>query len=151
MRIMDAALESSGNDYNVYVPITNALDALGKKEALHNVRQREILALETHLNTVPEDARAHILLAADYAAVGRHEEATRDVNLAIALRPNDAFMHYNAACTFCLMGKKAEAMAAIVKAHGAGFVDANWARRDPDLAPLHGEPEFQRLYPAPVA
>jgi TolB-like protein/Tfp pilus assembly protein PilF len=151
MRIMDAALESSGNDYNVYVPITNALDALGKKEALHNVRQREILALETHLNTVPEDARAHILLAADYAAVGRHEEATRDVNLAIALRPNDAFMLYNAACTFCLMGKKAEAMAAIVKAHGAGFVDANWARRDPDLAPLHGEPEFQRLYPAPVA
>jgi serine/threonine protein kinase/Tfp pilus assembly protein PilF len=150
-RIMDAALESSGNDYNVYVPITNALDALGKKEALHNVRQREILALETHLNTVPEDARAHILLAADYAAVGRHEEATRDVNLAIALRPNDAFMLYNAACTFCLMGKKAEAMAAMVKAHGAGFADANWARRDPDLAPIHGEPEFQRLYPAPPA
>jgi len=147
-RIMDAALESSGHDYNVYVPITNSLAALGKKEALDNVRQREILALETHLNTVPEDARAHILLAADYAAVGRHEEATRDTNLAIALRPNDAFMLYNAACTFCLMNKKAEALAAIAKSHGAGFVDANWARRDPDLALIHGEPEFERLYPA---
>jgi non-specific serine/threonine protein kinase len=148
-RIMDAALEASGNDYNVYVPITNSLAALGKKEALDNVRHREILALETHLRTVPEDARAHILLAADYAAVGRYEEATRGANLAMALRPNDAQMLYNAACTFCLMNMKAEALAALQKAAGAGFVDANWARRDPDLAPVHGEPEFQRLYPAP--
>ncbi len=150
LRIMDAALEASGNDYNVYVPITNSLAALGKKEILENVRQREMLALETHLNTVPEDARAHILLSADYAAVGRYEEATRDANLAIALRPNDAFMLYNAACTFCLMNKKSEALAALVKSHAAGFVDANWARRDPDLALLHGEPEFERLYPAPA-
>ena len=147
-RIMDAALESSGDDYNVYVPITNSLAALGKKEALENLRQREILALETHLNTVPEDARAHILLAADYAAVGRYEEATRDMTLAIALRPNDAQLLYNAACTFCLMNKKAEALAALVRAHGAGFVDANWARRDPDLALLHSEPEFERLFSA---
>jgi serine/threonine protein kinase/tetratricopeptide (TPR) repeat protein len=146
-RIMEAALDTSGNDYNVYVPITNSLAALGKKEALDNVRQREILALETHLHLVPEDARAHILLAADYAAVGRHEEAMRDVNLAIALRPNDAFMLYNAACTFCLMDKRAEALASIAKAHAAGFVDANWTRRDPDLASLRGDPEFERLYP----
>ncbi len=150
-RIMDAALETSGNDYNVYVPITNSLSALGKKEALDNVRQREILALETHLNLVPEDARAHILLAADYAAVGRYEEATRATNLAMALRPNDAFMLYNAACTFCLLGKKPEALTALGKAHGLGFTDANWARRDPDLALLAGEAEFERLYPAPTS
>jgi tetratricopeptide (TPR) repeat protein len=148
LRIMDAALEASGNDYNIYVPITNSLSALGKTEALHNVRQREILALETHLRTVPEDARAHILLAADYSAVGRIEEATREVNLAIALRPNDAFMFYNAACAFCLMGKKAEALDALRKSKAAGFTDGNWVRRDPDLSLLQGDPEFESLYPA---
>jgi hypothetical protein len=31
---------------------------------------------------------------------------------------------------------------------GGGFGDADWARRDPALALLHGEPEFDRLYPA---
>ena len=66
--VADAALEASGTDYNVYVPITNALGALGKKDALDNMRQREIQALEKHLKTVPEDARARSLLAGDYAA-----------------------------------------------------------------------------------
>jgi non-specific serine/threonine protein kinase len=38
-------------------------------------------------------------------------------------------------------------MAALKKAWDAGFKDADWARRDPDLNLLHGEPEFERLYP----
>jgi cytochrome c-type biogenesis protein CcmH/NrfG len=56
---------------------------------LDNVRQRAIQAFENHLNMVPEDARAHVLLAADYAAVGRYEDAMRSADLAVALRPND--------------------------------------------------------------
>ena len=36
---------------------------------------------------------------------------------------------------------------ALRKAHAAGFGDSDWARRDPDLAVLHGNPEFERLYP----
>ncbi len=41
----------------------NALGALGKTEALRNMRLRRIQALEAHLREVPEDARARILLA----------------------------------------------------------------------------------------
>ena len=58
-------------------------------------------------------------------------------------------MLYNAACAFCQLGRKAEAMEALKKAWDAGFSDADWARRDPDLALLHGDPEFEKLYPAP--
>ncbi len=35
--IMDVAIEASGEDYNVYVPIMNALNALGKPEANKNI------------------------------------------------------------------------------------------------------------------
>jgi hypothetical protein len=38
-------------------------------------------------------------------------------------------------------------LAALKKAWDAGFKDADWARRDPDLNLLHGDPEFERLYP----
>jgi Flp pilus assembly protein TadD len=125
----------------------NALGALGKEEALRNIRQRRVSALERHLHQVPEDARARILLAGDYAEMNRLEEAVRETNLAITLRPNEATVLYNAACSFCLMKRKPEALEALRKAWDAGFRDPDWARRDPDLALLHGDPEFERLYP----
>jgi hypothetical protein len=63
------------------------------------------------------------------------------------LRPNDAIVLYNLACAFCMMEKKPEALDALRKAWNAGQKDSDWARRDPDLALLHGDPEFERLYP----
>ncbi len=67
--------------------------------------------------------------------------------LAMALRPNDAMVMYNVACVFGQLGKKAEALDALRKALEGGWGDADWARRDPDLALLHGDPEFDRMYP----
>jgi non-specific serine/threonine protein kinase len=83
-----------------------------------------------------------------YAQEQRAEDAIRETNLAMVLRPNEATVLYNAACTFSNIGKRAEALDALRKAWEAGFKDADWTRRDPDLAPLHGDPEFERLYPA---
>jgi serine/threonine protein kinase/Flp pilus assembly protein TadD len=146
--VMELALEVSGEDYNAYVPISNALGALGKSELRKNIVQRRMAALENHLKQVPEDARARILLGGDYAEVGREEDALRETGLAITLRANEASILYNAACNYCGLKRKAEAMDALRKAWDGGFKDATWARRDPDLALLHDDPEFQRMYPA---
>ena len=145
--VAEAAIEASGTDYNVYVPIGNALGALGKDEARKNLSQRRLHALETHLRQVPEDARAHMLLAGDYGYMGRVEEAMKEADLAMVLRPNDANVAYNAACVYCSLGKTSEAMTALRKAKGVGWKDIVWTRRDPDLAILHGDPEFDRLFP----
>jgi TolB-like protein len=143
----DAALEAVGADYNVYVPIMNALAALGKDDALRNIRMRLIQSLESHLREVPEDARARILLAIEYAAENRTDDAAREAGMAMILRPNDSMVLYNAACTFCGLSRRADALDALAKAWKAGFRDAEWTRRDPDLVLLHGDPEFERLYP----
>jgi serine/threonine protein kinase/tetratricopeptide (TPR) repeat protein len=148
--IVETALEASGEDYNVYVPILNSLGALGKDELGGNVRLRRVAALENHLKQVPEDARARILLAGDYALLHRAEDAMRELTLAMTLRANEASILYNAACTFCLLQKKPEALDALRKAWEAGFKDSTWARRDPDLGLVHGDPEFDKLYPAPA-
>jgi non-specific serine/threonine protein kinase len=145
--LVETALEASGEDYNVYVPIINSLGALGKKDLRQNVMLRRVSALENHLKQVPEDPRARILLAADYAQLNRYDDATKELNLAITLRANEASILYNAACTFALMEKKAEAIDTLRKAWEAGFKDSTWARRDPDLGILQGDPEFERLYP----
>jgi len=145
--IMETALEASGEDYNVYIPIANSLGALGKKEMYQNLLQRRMSALENHLKHVPEDARARILLGTDYAEIGREEDALRELHLAMTMRANEASILYNAACLYSLLKRKPEAMDALRKAWEAGFRDVSHVRRDPDLIFLHDEPDFDRMYP----
>ncbi len=147
----ESAVEAAGDDYSVYVPIINALGALGKEEGRASFRQRRVLSLEAHILKVPEDARARVLLASSYAEMGRAEESVREMEFARALRPNDSSVLYNCACAYCKLKLKREALDALRKAWEAGFKDTEWARRDPDLSILHGEAEFEKLYPAPAA
>ncbi len=118
--VMDVALEASGEDYNAYVPIMNALNALGKYEVNKNILQRCSAALENHLAQVPEDARARILLGSNYAELGRVEDAMRETNLAITLRPDEASILYNAACMYCFLKKKSEALTRVEQGVGGG-------------------------------
>ena len=146
--MMEEALAHAGENYNTTIPIHNALGALGKTEALNNYTFREIAIFEEQLKKAPEDARARILLAGNYAAHGRLEEAKREVDLAMALRPDDTMILYNSACVFCMMEKADDAMVALKKAWEAGYRNPIWTRQDPDLTILHGNPEFENLYPA---
>jgi serine/threonine protein kinase/cytochrome c-type biogenesis protein CcmH/NrfG len=146
--IMEDALAHAGENYNTTIPIANALGALGKKDAQMNFSHRMIAILEGHLKKVPEDARARVLLAGKYASHGRLDDAKREADMAMALRPDDTMILYNLACVFCLMDNPKDAMRSLKKAIDAGYSATAWARQDPDLALLHGDPEFERLYPA---
>jgi serine/threonine protein kinase/tetratricopeptide (TPR) repeat protein len=145
--LAETAIEASGEDYNVFSPIQNALGALGKTDTLRNMRQRRTQAIETHLRKVPEDVRARMMIGIDYAIAGRTEDALREVNIATLLRPDEAMVLYNAACAYCTMDMIPQAIDSLRKSWDAGYRDAVWTRRDPDLVKLHGHSEFERLYP----
>jgi TolB-like protein/Tfp pilus assembly protein PilF len=149
VEIAEEALSHTGENYNTFIPIINAFGALGKNEAVRNVGHRLVEFLEGHLRKVPEDARARVLLAGNYASMSRPEDALREANLAMTLRPDDAMIMYNVACVFGELHRKDDALNAMRKAWEVGYRDAQWARQDPNLAVLHGDPEFERLYPAP--
>ncbi|HUE80940.1 MAG TPA: protein kinase [Pyrinomonadaceae bacterium] len=149
--MMEEALAHAGENYNTIIPIHNSLGALGKKDASNNFAHRAIAIYEAHLKKVPEDARARVLLASNFSQQGRYEEAKREADMAMVLRPDDSMILYNAACVYCAMNKASDALVAIRKAWESGYRDATWTRQDPDLAILHGNPEFERLYPPPQA
>jgi serine/threonine protein kinase/Tfp pilus assembly protein PilF len=148
VEISEEAISHSGDNYNTYIPIMNAYRSLGKTEGTRILLQRMFQVFEEQIRKVPEDARARVLLAGYYAIAGRADDAAREANMAMALRPGDGLTLYNVACVFGNLGKKTEALGALKKACDAGFRDPNWARQDPDLALLHGDPEFEKLYPA---
>jgi non-specific serine/threonine protein kinase len=146
--MMDEALAHSGENYNTTIAIHNSLGALGKTDALNNYIHREIAIYEEHLQKVPEDARVRVLLGLDYTIQGRFEEGKREANMAMALRPDDSMILYNTACLFCRMKSVPDALNALKKAWESGYRDAVWTRQDPDLELLHGNEEFEKLYPA---
>lgn len=149
--MMEVALAHAGENYNISVVINNALGALGKKDALANFLHRQIAVFENHIRKVPEDARARVLLAACFAQIGRFEEAKREADLAVALRPDDTMVLYNVACALCLANKPDEALVALRRSKETGNRSAAWVRNDPDLSMLHGHPEFEALYPPETA
>jgi non-specific serine/threonine protein kinase len=100
---------------------------------------------------VPEDARARILLGSAYARLDRTDDALRELRMAVTLRANEALILYNAACVYCSLDRKAEALDTLSKAWEVGYRDAVWAHRDPDLMKLHDEPEFNRMFPESAA
>jgi serine/threonine protein kinase/Flp pilus assembly protein TadD len=148
VELIEKAIEANGDDYNVYIPFVNSLQCLGRFEELRRYRAMEIRMLERQLELVPEDVRARSLLAADYANIGRADDAVRHLEMTVALRPNDSNVLYNAACTYGILGKKSEALDLIHRALAVGYSNFDWPRQDPDLTLLHDDPEFLKLFPA---
>jgi len=144
--LTERALEANGDDYNAYIPYGLALERLGRKKEAEHVRERMVKVLRQQLELVPEDVRARILLASQLASLREDaDESIRHLQTAVALRPGDPNTLYNAACTYGVLGRKAEALDTLKKAFAAGYGNSNWAANDSDLDCLHDDPEFQKL------
>jgi serine/threonine protein kinase/Flp pilus assembly protein TadD len=144
--LTERAIEANGDDYNTYVPYLQALEKLGRIKEAEQVRERMTGVLRQQLELVPEDVRARILLALNLASLNQDEdEIMRQLQTAVALRPADPNTLYNAACTYGVLGKKAEALETLKKSFAAGYGNRDWAANDSDLDCLHDDPEFQRL------
>ena len=122
---------------------------LATRRHRRNSQNRFVTVLERKLETVPEDARAHVLLASSMQRSAGPTKPSRKSKKRWPCAANDALMLYNAACTYGNLNMKAEAMATLKKAANAGYINPEWAARDNDLAFLHDDPEFQRLINTP--
>jgi serine/threonine protein kinase/Tfp pilus assembly protein PilF len=144
-RLAESAMEIVGNDYNALIPLINSMEKLGRMADAERLRRREVDVLQNQLQHFPDDVRARVLLAADLANFGDAEGAVMQVKIAVAMRPSDANVLYNAACTYGVLRMKAEALDAFRKAVEAGYSNKDWSKKDPDLRILHDDPEFKEL------
>jgi non-specific serine/threonine protein kinase len=139
------AIEANGEDYNMYIPFVSAYDRLGQKESSQEIQRQFVRVLKQQIELVPEDVRARILLANNYAFFGDEPAAVRELQIAVALRPSDSNILYNAACTYALFQKKRESLDMLHRAVAAGYHNYDWIARDSDLACLREDPEFKKL------
>jgi len=145
VELAEVALEIVSNDYNALIPLINSFELLGRMADAERLRRREKEVLERQLQQFPDDVRARILLAADLANLGQPEDAVLHVRIAVAMRPTDSNVLYNAACTYGSLAMKADAMEMFRRCIKAGYSNSYWATSDPDLKILHDDPEFKSL------
>jgi non-specific serine/threonine protein kinase len=143
--LAESAMEIVGNDYNALIPLINSLERMGRIADAERLRTREREVLLEQLQRFPDDVRARILLACDLAILGQNDEAVQHVKIAVAMRPTDANILYNAACAYGQLRMKSEALSVFRRCVEAGYHNAIWATKDPDLEILHDDPEFQKL------
>jgi tetratricopeptide (TPR) repeat protein len=119
--------------------------------ALHHAAEataayrRALAVTEEHLALNPGDARACTMGAVALCRLGDAVKGLAWIERALTIDPDDAGVSYNAACLFALEGQADRAIACLRDAVRGGFWHRNWARNDPDLDALRGDPRFQEL------
>ena len=92
-------------------------------------------------------------LALLYWKQGRYDEAESLYLETVEIRrrvlgeshPDTLWSVYNLGCVAALRGDREQALDWLRKAVDSGFTAADWMTKDPDLASLHGDPEFEAI------
>lgn len=85
------------------------------------------------------------VLGDDYTKRGRYVAGLKVDEQLAQLRPDDALVQFNLACSYSLTGNFNQAAAALGKALDFGYEDFKWLAKDPDLQGLREHPLFKGI------
>ena len=105
----------------------------------------EIGFIEGVVRRAPEFVEALQILGDDYTRRGRFAEGLKMDEELARLRPDDALVHYNLACSYSLTGQFAAAAAVLHRALDLGYRDFKWLAKDPDLATFRKHPLYKKI------
>jgi tetratricopeptide (TPR) repeat protein len=135
--------------YAGHLDVAQTCLGLGRTEEAEAVYARLLELMPNYLLQNPDDSRARLISGNQLGRAGRRAEALREGEKALELAPGDPVMLYNAACMYVNIGEPGRAIAALRQAIDAGYTNIGWMHNDPDLKPLHGDPEFAKLLQGP--
>lgn len=105
----------------------------------------EIGFLEGVVDRDPSFVDALQLLGDDYTKRGKYLAGLRIDQKLATLRPRDALVFYNLACSLCLTKRYIEAADALEESINLGYRDFRWLAEDPDLHELRKQPIYRRI------
>ena len=105
----------------------------------------EIGFLEGVVRRDPGYIDALQILGDNYTRRGRLEDGLKVDEQLVRLRPGDALVHYNLACSCSLTEQFESAAVALNRALDLGYRDFKWLSKDPDLAKLRKHPLYKKI------
>jgi tetratricopeptide (TPR) repeat protein len=105
----------------------------------------EIGFIEGVVRRAPGFVEALQILGDDYTRRGRFADGLKMDEELARLRPDDALVHYNLACSYSLTGQFTAAAAALHRALDLGYRDFKWLAKDPYLAKFRKHPLYKKI------
>ena len=123
------------------------LHSLRKKPTRQELRDLdlEILFLEGLVRRDATYLEALQILGDDYTRRGRYVEGLRIDERLSKLRPDDALVHYNLACSYSLTVQLDLALDTLEVALNLGYRDFKWMAQDPDLENLREHAAYKKI------
>ncbi len=114
------------------------------RQERHNL-DIEIGFLEGVVRRDPQYVQALQILGDDYTRRGRFAEGLKVDEVVAKLRPEDALVQYNLACSYSLTDQCELAVRALERALNLGYRDFKWLAQDPDLEKLRKHPLYRKI------
>jgi tetratricopeptide (TPR) repeat protein len=123
------------------------LETPRKKATRQELRDldQEILFLEGLVRRDLNYVEALQILGDDYTRRGRYAEGLKIDERLAKLRPEDALIHYNLACSYSLTVQLDLAIETLEAALNLGYRDFKWMSQDPDLENLREHDAYKRI------
>ncbi len=145
----EKALALQPNHYENWANLGDARRLLpGQEPQAVQAYERSIALSRKELETNSDDAHVHSYLAFALAKTGKIAEAREHVARSLKIESRNPEILYNAAIVANRAGQRTEALSDLHRAVEAGY-NPELIRRDPELADLRGEKEFQQALVAP--
>jgi adenylate cyclase len=145
--LFERAGELRSTDYISLMLLRDCYDSLGRPEQAVGAAKRAFERIEMQLVEHPDDAMAICTGAATLVSLGENRRAEEWAGRALAINPEDYIVHYNAACTYAVIGKADAALERLehVSAHHPRV--RSWllgiVKHDSQLDLLRDLPEFR--------
>jgi len=106
----------------------------------------EIGFIEGVVQKDPSYLEALQILGDDYTKRGRFHDGLKVDEQLARLRPHDATVLYNLACSYSLKKQAERAVNALSRAVAKGFREFKWLLKDPELGHVRKNPLFKKVW-----
>jgi adenylate cyclase len=144
VQLYERAAAVRPEDYDALSLAAQCYTSLGRPDDARRAYQRSFANAERALQLQPNDVRVIALCASSLIAL-EPDEARRWIERALALEPDEPYVHYCAACTFGMLGDVDRALDSLERVGLEKMANASWMDHDSSLDPLRGHPRFEAL------
>ncbi|HEX4439104.1 MAG TPA: protein kinase [Thermoanaerobaculia bacterium] len=141
---LEAAVKQAPKDWQILANYADALTAQGQTEKARDGYERSIALCREAIALNPTDPVAHSSLGTSLARLGRGDEASKQIQTALALDQKEPSVLWDAAVVSMLRGRTPEALTWLRKAADAGYCREIIARQ-PEFASVRESAEFRAI------